>query len=133
MKLRLPRKMQAGTRIKVLQGSALDALHFRQSGAMCRCQFLIEHIRRFTGRHEQVTIQPFKVTVDFLLSDDRLDAVYGRGMTLSSKLCAFPAVHAFDLKVAIIESVDQMRRGSRRFPARDRSIVQNDYGLPFLC
>src|SRR5207248_10260613 len=40
--------------------------------------------------------------------------------------------HAFDLNVAIIESVDQMRRGSRRFPARDRSVLQNDYGLPLV-
>src|SRR5438067_1187487 len=54
-------------------------------------------------------------------------------MTLGSKLRALLAVHAFDLKVAIIESVDQVRRGSRRFPTPDRPIVQNDNRLPFVC
>src|SRR5450759_2356197 len=108
MKLRLPRKPQAGARIKALQGSALNALHSHQSSAVRRCQLFVDHIGRFTGRHKEVTIQPLKVTLDFFPGDDRLDTVNGRGMTLGGKPRPFLSMHTFHLEVAIVESVDQL-------------------------
>src|ERR1700681_2157629 len=101
--LRLPGKSKTGSRFETLQGSALDTLHLQQSSTVGRRQFFIENVRRFTGRHKQVTIQPLEIAFNFFLRYDGFNAIDCRGVTLGGKPGAFFAVEMFEFKVAIVE------------------------------
>jgi hypothetical protein len=72
--------------------------------------FLIQHLCRFTGRNKKITIQPLKVAIDFFLPDNGLDPIDCCGVTFGGEPRALSSVQAFQVKVAIIERVDQVGR-----------------------
>src|SRR5437016_12199254 len=52
MKLRLPRKVQARTRVETFQRRALHAANFDKSRAMGRRQFIFKNFQLAVGRYE---------------------------------------------------------------------------------
>ena len=82
MKLRLLRKVQAWSGIETIQRCSIESPHARQSRAMGRRQFVLEHFHLSISGEEQVAVDTFELTLDLFLAYDRLDTINGRSMAL---------------------------------------------------
>src|SRR6185437_11764359 len=128
MKLALSREAQAWTSRPRCRQS-IEHFHGSQTGTMSRLPFLLQEIRRFTRRNEQIAIEALEITIDLLLLGDFANLLNGGGVTLRRQPRALGAVQTLHLGVAIIDGVRQMRRRLAGLAIRDGTIVQHDHGL----
>src|ERR1022692_810165 len=110
MELRLPWKAQTHTGVERIDGRTLDLLNIREPSAMRCFQFAFKHLFGTFWRNKEVAIKAFEVTNNFFFSDDGFNTVYRCRMTLSSEPCAFFAVHTLDLKITVINRIENVRR-----------------------
>src|SRR5580658_6939950 len=109
MKLRLPSKLQARTRIKQWSDrSLLDAIDAGEAGTMGGLKLLIENLRRLAGRHDQIAIQSFEITVDLFIVDDAFNAIDRGSVTPRHQPGVLFSVQSFQINVTSIERGDQV-------------------------
>ena len=92
-------------------------------------ELLVEFRDIATWRDEQIAVEPGEIAVDRFFPHDALDLVDGRRVTVGREPRAVGAVQTFQLLVAVIERVDEMRGGSAGFAAGRRTIVDDDHPL----
>src|SRR5260370_30134132 len=111
MKLRLVRQAQTRAGIEWPYRRTLQLADFRQPCTLRGFEFFVEHVRRFTGGHEQITRQPLKITLDLLLGHDGCNPLDSTAMAFSGQPCAFFAVYTFQVEVAMVERGGEVSRG----------------------
>src|SRR5260370_37220667 len=102
MKLRLVRKPQTRAGIEWPYRRPLQFTYFGYPCTLRRFEFLVEHVRRFTGRHKQITGQPFEIALDLLVGHDGRNPLDSGAMAFSGQPCAFFSVYTFQVEVAIV-------------------------------
>src|SRR5207244_2713900 len=81
---------------------------------------------RAAGWQKEIAVDPLKLAVNFFAGNDRLHPIDRGGMTLGVKPSKFFAQHFLDLKITIVERVDQVRGGAPGHATADRSVVDED-------
>jgi hypothetical protein len=96
--LRLQREAQTSTRIEEVPRCPRDHLDVTQSGPPRRFQLAFQDFRISVLRHEQISIQPREVAVDFLFGDNALDLRDCRCVALRREACSALAVQPLQLE-----------------------------------
>src|SRR4030095_14823058 len=121
MKLSLARKPQCRPSVERIPGNSFNLFDVNQSRSVNCRQLVVKHLPRFARWHKQITIEPFEFTFDCFLADDSFDFIDRRGMTLRGEPRTVFTVEALKLEIAVVESIDEMRRRSSSHASANRS------------
>src|SRR5438270_7403979 len=132
MKLSLPRKIQAGPRIKRFQRSALEPADVEQTCTMRGRQFVVEHFDSSARWNEKIAVHSLEFAINIFVAHDLFDTIDCSGMTLRRQARTIFTEQPLKLIKTIIERVAQMRRGARSHTAPNWSIVKHhdDFACP---
>src|SRR5947209_566860 len=126
MKLCLTWKAQGLARVEIRNRRSLDKLYRHKPGAVRGLQLSLQNLLRLVGRREEITVEPLEVAINLLFLDDCFDAINRGGVALGGEPRAALTVQAFEFKVAVVERVDEVRRGSAGHAAAHGPVIQKD-------
>ena len=122
MNLSLTRKSNRRAGIEIFNRSTVDPLH-RQTGTLAGLKFSFQICARLVRRLEQIAVEPLELAVNVFVRDDPFDAIDGCAVTLRGHARAIFAMISFQIVVAIIQRVHQMRCGAASHPTPNQSII----------
>jgi hypothetical protein len=123
MKLSLSWKPESGTCVPEIRRRSLYELDIEQTCAMSSVKLLLELVALAVSTEKQVTIDALEVAVDVFLGRYRFNTVDSGGVTFGGELRTVLSVKLFDLVIAIVERVGEMRRCATGFAASNRTII----------
>ena len=103
MELRLPWKAETRSKFKIER--RLFQFSYLQPSTFCRLPLLLELFVRVPIRGKQISIQAFKITIDFFFRNNGFNLGNRCGVTLRDQSSAFCAVKAFDFAIACIYDI----------------------------
>src|SRR3954464_5157911 len=127
MKLRLAWEANGAMRVEVRDRRARHPLHV-EPGSLAGVEFLLQVFQRLVRRLEQVTIQSLEIALDLSLENDAFDPINRGAMALRRHPRPVFSMIFLEVVVAIIERVDNMRRGPARHSAPDGAVVEDNDG-----
>src|SRR3569623_124741 len=130
MKLALARTAQAGTGFEVTKRRMLAPFDLEAGGARS-AQLVFERLGRIALGHEQITVEPFEITVDLFLLHDRFDEIHRRGVTFRRQPRFVLTVHVGEIEVAVVQQRTKMAGSVTRLAPADRPVIQHHHGFTF--
>src|ERR1043166_7162405 len=133
VKLCLSREVKARPRVPEFQGCSLKPAHIGEPGAMSSWKLVVEHLHLPVSRKKKVTIQPFKIAINSFFTDDGLNAIDGRRMTLRGQPRPFFTEQTLKFVKPIVKGITEIGGCSRTHTAANRAIINNKDGFAFAC
>src|SRR3954452_22532317 len=127
MKWRLAWEADGPMRVEVRDRRAGHPLH-AQPGSLAGIEFFLQVFQRLVRRLEQVTIQSLEIALDLFLENDAFNPINRGAMALRRHPRPVLPVVFLEVVVAIVEGVDNMRRGPARHPTPDWTVVEDNHG-----
>ena len=81
----------------------------------------------FAGREEKVTIEPFEIAIDALVTNVGLDAIDRGRMTLGGQAGAVFAMQPFNFNVAVVHGVRKMGRGALSLTSTYQPVIYDNH------
>src|SRR6185437_5634722 len=104
-----------------------NQLDLRQSCPMGRFEFPRKNPTIIAGRHKEVSIQAFKLTINLFAANYLFDPVDCSCMTLSCQASSPFTVEALKVEIPIVECIYQVSGCAACFSAPDVSVIQKNH------